>query len=82
MGLSSLRNDFMCKLEELLGDQFKRFVSLDSFEKSLGCELWGLIMFRVNVQVENTVEPPITDPPNSGPPPNNGPPWMYRPLFP
>ena len=29
----------------------------------------------------NTVEPPITDPPNSGPPPNNGPGWMYRPLF-
>ena len=31
---------------------------------------------------KNTVEPPITDPPNSGTPPNNGPPWMYRPLFP
>ena len=30
----------------------------------------------------NTVEPLITDHPNSGPPPNNRPPWMYQLLFP
>ena len=30
----------------------------------------------------NTVEPPITDPRNSGPPPNNVLQWMYQPLFP
>ena len=26
-----LRNDFMCKLQELLGDRFEHFESLDSF---------------------------------------------------
>ena len=40
---STLRNDFMCKLQELLGDGFEYFESLDSFEKAsfvLGSELW------------------------------------------
>ena len=39
---NTLRNDFMCKLLELLGDRFKHFESLDSFEKEsfvLGSEL-------------------------------------------
>ena len=31
---STLRNDFMGKLQELLGDRFERFESLDSFEKA------------------------------------------------
>ena len=29
--VSSLRNDFMCKLQELLGDGFEHFVSLFCF---------------------------------------------------
>ena len=40
---NTLRNDFVCKLQELLGDGFENFESLDSFEKSsfvLGSELW------------------------------------------
>ena len=40
---NTLRNYFMCKLQELLGDRFEHFVSLDSFEKAsfvLGSELW------------------------------------------
>ena len=39
----TLRNNFMCKLQELLGDRFKHFESLDSFDKAsfvLGSELW------------------------------------------
>ena len=38
-----LRNDFLCKLQELLGDGFEHFESLDSFEKAsfvLDSELW------------------------------------------
>ena len=40
---NTLRNDFMCKLQELLGDKFEHFESLDSFEKAyivVGSELW------------------------------------------
>ena len=40
---STLRNDFMSKLQELLGDRFEHFESLDSFEKAsfaFGSELW------------------------------------------
>ena len=40
---NTLRNDFLCKLQELLGDGFENFESLDSFEKAsfvLGSELW------------------------------------------
>ena len=40
---NTLRNDFLCKLQELLGDGFEHFESLDSFEKAsfvLGSELW------------------------------------------
>ena len=40
---NTLRNDFVCKLQELLGDGFEHFESLDSFEKAsfvLGSELW------------------------------------------
>ena len=40
---NTLRNDFLCKLQELLGDRFEHFDSLDSFEKAsfvLGSELW------------------------------------------
>ena len=40
---NTLRNDFLCKLQELLGDGFEHFDSLDSFEKAsfvLGSELW------------------------------------------
>ena len=40
---NTLRNDFMCKLQELLGDRFEHFESLDSFKKAsfvLGSELW------------------------------------------
>ena len=40
---NTLRNDFLCKLQELLGDRFEHFESLDSFEKAsfvLGSELW------------------------------------------
>ena len=40
---NTLRNDFVCKLQELLGDGFENFESLDSFEKAsfvLGSELW------------------------------------------
>ena len=40
---NTLRNDFMCKLQELLGDRIEHFESLDSFEKAsfvLGSELW------------------------------------------
>ena len=40
---STLKNDFVCKLQELLEDEFERFMSLDSFEKAafvLGSELW------------------------------------------
>ena len=43
MGLSGLQNDFMCKLQELLGDRFEHFESPDRFEKAsfvLGSELW------------------------------------------
>ena len=39
----TLRNDFLCTLQELLGDRFEHFQSLDSFEKAsfvLGSELW------------------------------------------
>ena len=32
---NTLRNDSMCKLQELLGDRFEHFESLDSFEKHL-----------------------------------------------
>ena len=31
---STLRNDFLCKLQELLGGGFEHFESLDSFEKA------------------------------------------------
>ena len=31
---STLRNDFMCKLQELLRDRFEHLESLDSFEKA------------------------------------------------
>ena len=34
MGLSSLQ-DFLCKLQELLGDEFEHFESLNSFENHL-----------------------------------------------
>ena len=40
---NTLRNDFLCKLQELLGDRYEHFDSLDSFEKAsfvLGSELW------------------------------------------
>ena len=40
---STLRNDFVCKLQELLGDRCEHFESLDSFEKAsfvLGSEQW------------------------------------------
>ena len=40
---STLRNDFMCKLQKVLGGGFEHFESLDSFEKAsliLGGELW------------------------------------------
>ena len=40
---NTLRNDFLFKLQELLGDRFEHFESLDSFEKAsfvLGSELW------------------------------------------
>ena len=40
---NTLRNDFMCKLQKVLGDRFEHFESLDSFEKAsfvLGSELW------------------------------------------
>ena len=40
---NTLRNDVLCKLQELLGDRFEHFESLDSFEKAsfvLGSELW------------------------------------------
>ena len=40
---NTLRNYFLCKLQELLGDGFEHFESLDSFEKAsfvLGSELW------------------------------------------
>ena len=46
MGLSSIqysKNDFLCKLQELLGDGFKHFENLDSYEKAsfaFGSELW------------------------------------------
>ena len=36
---NTLRNDFLCKLQELLGDGFEHFESLDSFEKVLCSEL-------------------------------------------
>ena len=36
---STLRNDFICKLQELLGDILEYFESLDSFEKVLGSEV-------------------------------------------
>ena len=39
-------------------------------------------VFYIIASQSYTVEPPITDPPNSGPPPNNGPPLMYQLLFP
>ena len=32
---NTLRNDFMCKLQELLGDRFEHFESLDSLKKHL-----------------------------------------------
>ena len=32
---NTLRNDFLCKLQELLGDRYEHFDSLDSFEKHL-----------------------------------------------
>lgn len=35
---NSLRNEFMCKLYELLGDGFESFESLDNLRKHL-CEL-------------------------------------------
>ena len=41
---NTLRNDFMCKLQELLGDRYEQFESLDSFEKAsfvLGSEVGG-----------------------------------------
>ena len=40
---NTLRNNYLCKLQELLGDGFEHFESLDSFEKAsfvLGSELW------------------------------------------
>ena len=40
---STLRNDFMCKLQELLKDEFEHFESLDSFERAsfvLGSKMW------------------------------------------
>ena len=40
---STLRNDFMCKLQELLRDRFEHFERLDNFEKEsfvLGSEMW------------------------------------------
>ena len=40
---STLKNDFMCKLQELVGDRFEHFECLDSFESIfilLGSELW------------------------------------------
>ena len=40
---NTLRNDFICKLQELLGGTFEHFESLNSFEKAsvvLGSELW------------------------------------------
>ena len=40
---NTLRNDFLCKLQELLRDGCEHFESLDSFEKAsfvLGSELW------------------------------------------
>ena len=40
---NTLRNDFLCKLQELFGDRFEHFESLNSFEKAsfvLGSELW------------------------------------------
>ena len=43
MALSGLRNDFMCKLQKLLGDRFEPFEDLDSFERAyfvLGSALW------------------------------------------
>ena len=42
---NTLRNDFLCKLQELLGDGFEHFEGLDSFEKAsfvFGSELWGM----------------------------------------
>ena len=39
----TLRKDFMCKLQEVLGYEFERFESLDRFERAsfvLGNELW------------------------------------------
>ena len=39
---------------------------------------YGMCSARPSDTNIHTVEPPITDPPNSGPPPNNGPPLMYR----
>ena len=39
----TLRNDFMCKLQELFEDRFEHFESLDGFEKAsfvLSSELW------------------------------------------
>ena len=44
---NTLRNDFICKLQELLGDRFEHFESLDSFEKAsyvLGSELWRMTL--------------------------------------
>ena len=40
---NTVRNEFLCKLQELLGDGFEHFESLDSFQKpsfDLGSELW------------------------------------------
>ena len=40
---STLRNDFVCRLQKLFGDRFEVLESLDSFEKAFfvfGCELW------------------------------------------
>ena len=41
------RSEFMCKLQELLGDGYQCFQSLNSFERAsfvLGSELWEGIL--------------------------------------
>ena len=45
----SIRNTFMAELENLLGDSFKEFSTLDNFGKAsfvLGCENWSRYDFK------------------------------------
>ena len=59
-------------------DDLQSAILKDIYHKTFNLNKKIIILNNSNITRMYTVEPPITDPPNTVPPPKNGPPWIYQ----